>query len=58
MSQLRTMPTAHHRSAELLFSPLPDEWVYVKDTGKIFTFSLCYVSWDVAATKTGRRSLP
>src|SRR5918995_108981 len=28
-----------------------DEWVYVKDTGKIFTFSLCYVSWDVRRLK-------
>jgi uncharacterized OB-fold protein len=26
---------------------LTDEWVYVKDTGTVNTFSLCYVSWDV-----------
>jgi uncharacterized OB-fold protein len=31
---------------ERCFRPT-DEWVYVKDTGKILTFSLCYVSWDV-----------
>jgi uncharacterized OB-fold protein len=24
-----------------------DDWVYVKDTGTVNTFSLCYVSWDV-----------
>jgi uncharacterized OB-fold protein len=24
-----------------------DEWVVVKDTGRVNTFSLCYVSWDV-----------
>ncbi|MBI2533834.1 MAG: Zn-ribbon domain-containing OB-fold protein [Deltaproteobacteria bacterium] len=28
-----------------------DQWVYVKDTGKILTFSLCYVSWDVKRLK-------
>jgi len=26
---------------------LTDEWAYVKDTGTVNTFSLCYVSWDV-----------
>jgi len=26
---------------------LTDDWVQVKDTGKILTFSLCYVSWNV-----------
>jgi uncharacterized protein len=31
---------------ERCFRPT-DEWVYVKDSGKILTFSLCYVSWDV-----------
>jgi uncharacterized protein len=35
---------------ERCFRPT-DEWVYVKDTGKIFTFSLCYVSWDVRRLK-------
>ncbi len=24
-----------------------DEWVELKDTGKVNTFSICYVSWDV-----------
>ncbi|MFQ5927206.1 MAG: Zn-ribbon domain-containing OB-fold protein [Terriglobia bacterium] len=24
-----------------------DDWVYVKDTGRVNTFSLCYVTWDV-----------
>jgi len=27
------------------------EWAYVKDTGKVNTFSLCYVSWDVRPLK-------
>ncbi len=31
---------------ERCFRPT-DGWVYVKDTGKVNTFSLCYVSWDV-----------
>src|SRR2546425_2309010 len=35
---------------ERCFRPT-DEWVYVKDTGKIVTFSLCYVSWDVRRLK-------
>ena len=35
---------------ERCFRPT-DEWVYVKDTGKILTFSLCYVSWDVRRLK-------
>lgn len=30
---------------------LTDEWVYVQDTGKVNTFSLCYVSWDVQRLK-------
>ena len=28
-----------------------DDWVYVKDTGTVNTFSLCYVSWDVRRLK-------
>ncbi len=28
-----------------------DEWAYVKDTGAVNTFSLCYVSWDVRPLK-------
>jgi hypothetical protein len=35
---------------ELCFRPT-DDWVYVKDTGKVNTFSLCYVSWDVRRLK-------
>lgn len=35
---------------ERCFRPT-DEWVYLKDTGKIITFSLCYVSWDVRRLK-------
>ena len=29
-----------------------DDWVFVQDTGKVNTFSLCYVSWDVQRLKT------
>jgi uncharacterized OB-fold protein len=36
---------------ERCFRPT-DEWVYLKDTGTINTFSLCYVSWDVRRLKT------
>ena len=35
---------------ERCFRPT-DEWMYVKDTGRIATFSLCYVSWDVRRLK-------
>ena len=35
---------------ERCFRPT-DDWVYVKDTGRIITFSLCYVSWDVRRLK-------
>jgi uncharacterized OB-fold protein len=35
---------------ERCFRPT-DDWVYLKDTGKIITFSLCYVSWDVRRLK-------
>jgi uncharacterized OB-fold protein len=31
---------------ERCFRPT-DDWVYVQDTGRVNTFSLCYVSWDV-----------
>jgi uncharacterized OB-fold protein len=31
---------------EVCFRPT-DEWVPVQDTGRINTFSLCYVTWDV-----------
>lgn len=29
-----------------------DDWVYLKATGTVNTFSLCYVSWDVRRLKT------
>ncbi len=35
---------------EQCFRPT-DDWVYVKDTGRIATFSLCYVTWDVRRLK-------
>src|SRR5690242_6870922 len=35
---------------ERCFRPT-DEWVYLKDTGRINTFSLCYVTWDVQRLK-------
>lgn len=35
---------------ERCFRPT-DDWVYVKDTGRILTFSLCYVTWDVRRLK-------
>jgi len=28
-----------------------DEWVELKDTGRVNTFSLCYVTWDVKRIK-------
>ncbi len=28
-----------------------DEWVVLKDTGRVNTFSLCYVTWDVKRIK-------
>jgi hypothetical protein len=36
---------------ERCFRPT-DEWVPLKDTGTVNTFSLCYVSWDVRRQKT------
>lgn len=35
---------------ERCFRPT-DEWIEVKDTGKILTYSLCYVTWDVRRLK-------
>lgn len=35
---------------ERCFRPT-DEWVYVNATGRILTFSLCYVTWDVRRLK-------
>ncbi|MBI4056758.1 MAG: Zn-ribbon domain-containing OB-fold protein [Elusimicrobia bacterium] len=28
-----------------------DEWVYVKDTGRVNTFSVCFVTWDMKRIK-------
>jgi len=28
-----------------------DEWVYLKDTGTVLTFSICYVTWDMVRVK-------
>ncbi len=36
---------------ERCFRPT-DEWVQLKDTGTVNTYSLCYVSWDVRRLKT------
>jgi uncharacterized OB-fold protein len=35
---------------ERCFRPT-DDWVYLNDTGRILTFSLCYVTWDVRRLK-------
>ncbi|MEW6201059.1 MAG: Zn-ribbon domain-containing OB-fold protein, partial [bacterium] len=32
---------------ELCFRP-SDEWVYLKDTGRVNTYSVCYVNWDAS----------
>ena len=37
---------------ELCFRPT-DDWVYVKDTGKVNTFSISYVHWDASRIKEG-----
>ncbi|MBA7601552.1 hypothetical protein ES703_08628 [subsurface metagenome] len=39
---------------ELCFRPT-DEWVYVKDTGIINTFSISYVHWDARRIKEGEK---
>jgi uncharacterized OB-fold protein len=36
---------------ELCFRPA-DEWVQLKDTGVINTFSLCYITWDMKKLTT------
>jgi hypothetical protein len=36
---------------ERCFRPT-DDWVYLKNTGTVNTFSLCHVSWDVRRLKT------
>src|SRR5438046_10234524 len=35
---------------ERCFRPT-DDWIYLNDTGRILTFSLCYVAWDVRRLK-------
>ncbi len=35
---------------EQCFRPT-DEWVYLKDTGTVLTFSICYVTWDMVRVK-------
>ncbi len=30
-----------------------DRWVYVKDTGTVNTFSICYVNWDASRIEPG-----
>jgi hypothetical protein len=32
-----------------------DEWVYVKDTGKVNTWAVCYVNWDASRIKKGEK---
>jgi len=39
---------------ELCFIPSGD-WVYVKDTGIINTFSICHVHWDASRIKEGEK---
>lgn len=36
---------------ELCFRPL-DQWVELRDTGTINTFSICYVTWDMKRLET------
>lgn len=43
---------------ELCWCPT-DEWVYVRDTGTVNTFSLCNVNWDASRLpKDAKRHLP
>lgn len=37
---------------ELCFAPT-DDWIELKDTGKVNTFSLCYVNWDASRLPKG-----
>ena len=39
---------------ELCWRPT-DEWVYLRDTGVVNTFSICYVNWDASRIKKGER---
>src|SRR5215470_8249513 len=60
LKQGRLIARCCHKCARIMIPPRmfcercfrpTDEWVYVKDTGRIITFSLCYVSWDVRRLK-------
>jgi len=39
---------------ELCWRPT-DEWVYVKDTGVVNTFSICYIHFDASRLKPGEK---
>lgn len=39
---------------ELCWRPT-DEWVYVQDTGRVNTFSVCYINWDASRIKKGEK---
>jgi len=39
---------------ELCFIP-SGNWIYVKDTGIVNTFSICYVHWDASRIKPGEK---
>lgn len=41
---------------ELCFRP-SDEWLEVKDTGTVNTFSICYINWDASRRKPGEPPL-
>ena len=56
LKQGRLIGRRCHRCARVMIPPRmfcercfrpTDEWVYLKATGTVNTFSLCYVSWDV-----------
>lgn len=32
-----------------------DEWVYCRDTGRVNTFSICYVNWDASRIGEGEK---
>ncbi len=38
---------------ELCFRP-SDEWVYVRDTGTVNTYSVCHVNWDASRLEEGQ----
>ncbi len=39
---------------ELCWAPT-DEWMYLKDTGRINTYSLSYINWDASFIKKGQK---